>query len=51
MVSAFIGRTQWRQPADQLRPKVPKLAMDEGEADVRPRDFPVTRAKIRAWLL
>ena len=47
VVSAFIGtafvqedteaaRTQWRSVADQLRPKVPKLAnlMDEAEADV-----------------
>ncbi len=47
VVSAFIGtafvqddadtaRTQWRQVADQLRPKVRKLAalMDEAEADV-----------------
>jgi putative transposase len=47
VVAAFIGtafvqddadtaRTQWRQVADQLRPKVPKLAalMDETEADV-----------------
>jgi putative transposase len=47
VVSAFIGTafvqddaetasTQWRQVADQLRPKVPKLAayMDEAEADV-----------------
>jgi transposase-like protein len=47
VVSAFIGtafaqndaeaaRTQWRQVADQLRPRVPKLAamMDEAEADV-----------------
>ncbi len=47
VVSAFIGtafvqddaetaRTQWRQVADQLRPKVPKLAnlMDDAEADV-----------------
>jgi putative transposase len=47
VVSAFIGtafaqedaeaaRLQWRQVADQLRPKVPKLAalMDEAEADV-----------------
>ena len=46
-VAAFIGtafvqddidtaQTQWRQVADQLRPKVPKLAaiMDEAEADV-----------------
>jgi len=47
VVAAFIGtafvqddaeaaRTQWRQVADQLRPKVPKLAalLDEAEADV-----------------
>ncbi len=47
VVSAFIGtafvqedaeaaQTQWRSVADQLRPKVPKLAnlMDEAEADV-----------------
>jgi transposase-like protein len=47
VVSAFIAtafaqedaataRAQWRQVADQLRPKVPKLAamMDEAEADV-----------------
>ena len=47
VVSAFIGtafaqndadaaRTQWRQVADQLRPRVPKLAamMDDAEADV-----------------
>jgi putative transposase len=47
VVSAFIAtafaqedaataRGQWRQVADQLRPKVPKLAamMDEAEADV-----------------
>lgn len=47
MVSAFIGTAfvhddaeaaskQWRQVADQLRPKVPKLAalMDDAEADV-----------------
>lgn len=47
VVSAFIGtafvqddadaaRTQWRSVADQLRPKVPKLAnlMDDAEADV-----------------
>jgi putative transposase len=47
VVAAFIGTTfvqedadaaskQWRQVADQLRPKVPKLAafMDEAEADV-----------------
>jgi transposase-like protein len=47
VVAAFIGtafplddpvaaKAQWRQVADQLRPKVPKLAalMDEAEADV-----------------
>jgi putative transposase len=47
VVSAFIAtafaqndaqaaRTQWRQIADQLRPRVPKLAamMDEAEADI-----------------
>ena len=47
VVAAFIGtafvqddadaaRTQWRQVADQLRPKVPKLAalMDQAETDV-----------------
>ena len=47
VVSAFIatafaqddaetGKGQWRRVADQLRPKVPKLArlMDEAEADV-----------------
>lgn len=47
VVSAFIGtafaqddanaaRTQWRLVADQLRPRVPKLAvlMDEAEPDV-----------------
>jgi transposase-like protein len=33
---AETARLQWRQVADQLRPKVPKLAalMDEAEADV-----------------
>src|SRR5215831_11180166 len=33
---AEMARTQWRQVADQLRPKVAKLAilMDEAEADV-----------------
>jgi putative transposase len=33
---AETARTQWRQVADQLKPKVPKLAalMDEAEADV-----------------
>src|SRR5438094_6102975 len=63
VVSAFIGtafvqddadtaRTQWRQVADQLRPKVRKLAalMDEAEADVLafmtfPKDH---RPKIRS---
>jgi putative transposase len=63
VVAAFIGtafvqddaeaaRTQWRQVADQLRPKVPKLAalMDEAEADVLafmgfPKDH---RAKIHS---
>jgi len=47
VVAAFIGtafaqddagaaKTQWRQVADQLRPRVPKLAalMDEAETDV-----------------
>jgi len=63
VVSAFIGtafvqddaesaRVQWRQIADQLRPKVPKLAvlMDDAEADVLafmsfPKDH---RAKIHS---
>jgi putative transposase len=63
VVAAFIGtafaqedaetaRTPWRQVADQLRPKVPKLAalMDEAEADVLaymsfPKDH---RAKIHS---
>jgi len=33
---AAAARTQWRQVADQLRPRVPKLAamMDDAEADV-----------------
>jgi putative transposase len=33
---AEAARTQWRRVADQLRPKVPKLAnlMDEAETDV-----------------
>ena len=33
---ADAASKQWRQMADQLRPKVPKLAalMDEAEADV-----------------
>ena len=63
VVSAFIGtafvqddaetaRAQWRSVADQLRPKVPKLAnlMDDAEADVLafmnfPKDH---RAKIHS---
>lgn len=63
VVSAFIGtafvqddaenaRVQWRQIADQLRPKVPKLAvlMDDAETDVLafmsfPKDH---RAKIHS---
>src|SRR5579863_9231649 len=63
VVAAFIGtafvqddaeaaRAQWRQVADQLRPKVPKLAafMDEAEPDVLafmsfPKDH---RAKIHS---
>jgi len=63
VVAAFIGtafvqddaeaaKVQWRQVADQLRPKVPKLAalMDEAEADVLafmsfPKDH---RAKIHS---
>jgi putative transposase len=53
VVAAFIGTAfvqddaetaskQWRQVADQLRPKVPKLAayMDEAEADVLALSFP-----------
>lgn len=34
--SAEAAKTQWRQVADQLRPRVPKLAamMDDAEADV-----------------
>ena len=49
MVAAFVAtafaqedaqtaKTQWRQVADQLRPKAPKLAnlMDQAEFDVRP---------------
>lgn len=38
MVSAFIAtaKTQWRLVADQMRPKLPKLAtlMDRAEEDV-----------------
>ena len=63
VVSAFIAtafaqddadaaRTQWRRVADQLRPKVPKLAslMDEAEADVLAyMTFPVQhRAKLHS---
>jgi hypothetical protein len=35
---AEAASKQWRQVADQLRPKAPKLAafMDEAEADVLP---------------
>jgi len=50
--NAEAARAQWRQVADQLRPKVPKLAalMDEAEADVLafmtfPKDH---RAKIHS---
>jgi transposase-like protein len=63
VVSAFIGtafaqddagaaRTQWRQVADNLRTRVPKLAtlMDEAEADVLAyMTFPVAhRAKLHS---
>jgi len=63
VVSAFIAtafaqndaeaaRTQWRRVADQLKPKVPKLAglMDEAEADVLAyMTFPVQhRAKLHS---
>jgi len=63
VVSAFIGtafaqndagaaRTQWRQVADQLRPRVPKLAamMDDAEADVLAyMSFPAAhRAKLHS---
>jgi putative transposase len=36
VVSAFIASAQWRRVADQLRPKLPKLAtfLDEAETDV-----------------
>ena len=40
---AEMARTQWRQVADQLRPKVAKLAvlMDQAEADILAfMDFP-----------
>jgi len=63
IVSAWIGtafaqddaaaaRKQWRQVADQARPRVPKLAalMDDAEADVLAyMDFPVQhRAKLHS---
>jgi putative transposase len=63
VVSAFIAtafaqddaeaaRTQWRRVADQLRPKLPKLAgfMDEAEADVLAyMSFPAAhRAKLHS---
>jgi putative transposase len=63
VVAAFIGtafaqdgadaaRAQWRQVADQLRPRVPKLAaiMDEAEADVLAyMSFPAAhRAKLHS---
>jgi transposase-like protein len=63
VVSAFIGtafaqedaeaaRAQWRKVADQLRPKLPKLAafLDEAEADVLAyMTFPVQhRAKLHS---
>src|SRR5579863_3244172 len=41
--SAEAAKTQWRRVADQLRPKLPRLAgfMDEAEADVLAyMDFP-----------
>ena len=36
MNDAALARAQWRQVADQLRPRVPRLAalMDQSEADV-----------------
>ena len=36
MNDVAVARAQWRQVADQLRPRVPKLAalMDQAEADV-----------------
>jgi transposase-like protein len=63
VVSAFIGtafaqddaekaRSQWRNVADQIRPKVPKLAglMDDAETDVLAyMNFPVThRTKLHS---
>jgi len=49
---AAAARKQWRQVADQARPRVPKLAalMDEAEADVLAyMDFPVQhRAKLHS---
>jgi putative transposase len=64
VVSAFIGtafaqddaeaaRTQWRQVADQLRPRIKKLAefMDEAEPDVLAyMSFPAAhRPKLHSW--
>jgi transposase-like protein len=49
---ATAARTQWRQVADQLRPRVPKLAamMDDAEADVLAyMSFPAAhRAKLHS---
>jgi putative transposase len=49
---AEAAKTQWRKVADQLRPKLPKLAtfMDDAEADVLAyMDFPAThRAKLHS---
>jgi putative transposase len=63
VVSAFIGTTfvqddaaaasvQWRQVADQLRSKVPKLAalMDEGRSPLR-RVKAVVRRPVRGPIL
>jgi alkanesulfonate monooxygenase SsuD/methylene tetrahydromethanopterin reductase-like flavin-dependent oxidoreductase (luciferase family) len=60
VVSAFIGtafaqddaeaaRLQWRRVADQLRPKLPKLAafLDEAETDVSPNFGP---AGLGGWI-
>lgn len=49
---AAAARAQWRRVADQLRPKLPKLAdfMDEAEADVLAyMDFPTAhRVKLHS---
>ena len=49
---AEAAKAQWRKVADQLRPKLPKLAafMDEAEADVLAyMDFPAAhRAKLHS---